>query len=211
MRDPRAIVEHGYDAIAETYLEKRVELASAEERGFLERVLAAITPGSVVVELGCGAGVPFTAALAAVSRVVGVDLSSAQLRLARARVPSARLVRADMATFAVRPASVDVVAAFASIGHVPRGLHGSLYRSIASWLRPGGAFASQHPTGDNPEEIDDDWMGAPMYFSHPDLDGTLELIRTAGLAIESVEAIRGNEHDGRVSTWAGILARAPHR
>jgi SAM-dependent methyltransferase len=209
MRDPRAIVQHGYDAIARTYLENRLERISPDERAFLDRVLSAIPPASLVVELGCGAGVPFTAALADVATVVGVDVSAVQLQLARERVPRARLVRADMATLALRPRSVDAVVAFASIGHVPCRLHDGLYRSIASWLRPGGVFASQHPVGDNPEELDEDWMGAPMFFSHPDLDGSLALVRAAGLRVESLDEITVNEHDGTVTDWAGIVAHAP--
>lgn len=206
MSDPVAIVEAGYDAIAERYLRERLALVTPEEHAFLDRVLAAVAPGSSVVELGCGPGVPFTAALAERTTVVGVDVSGEQLRLARARVPSARFVKADMTTVAFRRASVDAVVAFASVGHVPVGRHAALYRSIAMWLRPGGVFASQHPTGDNPEEIQDDWLGAPMYFSHPDLAGTLELIRAAGFGVDEILEVRGREHDGTGGAWAGIVA-----
>ena len=209
MTDPRAVVEAGYDAIAERYLREREALVTADERTFLERVLEVVPAGGRVVELGCGPGVPFTEALAERAQVVAVDLSSEQLRLARARVPTAWFVRADMATIGIRDASVDVVAAFASIGHVPRVLHPQLYATIASWLRPGGAFASQHPTGDNPEELDDDWLGAPMYFSHPDIGTTLRLLRDAGFTIERVDDVRGREHDGDVGHWAGVIARLP--
>jgi SAM-dependent methyltransferase len=207
--DPVRIVEAGYDAIAETYLRERLALITPEEERLLERVLRAIVPDALVVELGCGPGVPFTAALAGVARVVAVDLSTTQLRLARARVPTARFVRADMATLAFRPRSVDAVVAFASIGHVPRDLHAGLYRSIASWLRPGGVFASQHPTGDNPEELEEDWLGAPMYFSHPDLEGTLTLLRETGFVVAEVERVRGRESDGSVGEWAGVIAHVP--
>jgi SAM-dependent methyltransferase len=207
MRDPLAIVRDGYDAIAERYLHEREALVTAEERAFLERVLEVVPSGGRVVELGCGPGVPFTAALAGRARVVAVDLSTAQLRLAAERVPSASFVQADMATIGIRPGSVDVVAAFASIGHLPRRSHPVLYAAIAAWLRPGGIFASQHPTGDNPEQIADDWLGAPMYFSHPDIATTLELLRAAGFAIEDVLEVRGREHDGTEGDWAGVIAR----
>jgi len=196
MRDPRAIVEAGYDTIAERYLRERLEHVTAAERTFLDRVLDTVPAGARVIDLGCGPGVPFTEALANGRSVVGVDLSSAQLRLARHAVPSARLVKGDMARISLLPGSVDAVTAFASTGHVPADLHATLYRSIASWLRPGGVFAAQLPTGANPHEVDDDWMGAPMYFSHPDLAGTLALLRDAGFTVEDMLEVRGEEHDG---------------
>lgn len=162
-----------------------------------------------MVDLGCGPGVPYTAALTAVAHVIGVDLSMHQLRLARNRVPTAGLVKADMSTFALRPGSVDAVTAFASIGHLPRDRHAGLYRSIASWLRPGRPFVSQHPTGDNPEQLEEDWLGAPMYFSHPTLSGTLELLQQAGFVVDEVHEVRGLEDDDTEATWAGIVARVP--
>ncbi|HSL10716.1 MAG TPA: class I SAM-dependent methyltransferase [Actinomycetota bacterium] len=207
MLGPRAIVRSGYDAIAPRYLRERLALVSEAERTFLRDVLDAVPPGAHVVDLGCGPGVPFTEALAEGRSVIGVDLSREQLRLARRAVPSARLVQGDMVTIAFRARSLDAVTAFASTGHVPSELHPRLYRSIASWLRPGGVFAAQLPTGANPEEFDDDWMGAPMYFSHPDLAGTLELLRDAGFVIDDVSEVGGQEHDGTESTWGGVIAR----
>jgi SAM-dependent methyltransferase len=185
-------------------------LQYADERGrpfldLLSRVAA--TDPHRVVDLGCGPGVPFTEALADGRTVVGVDLSSAQLRLARRAVPSAWFVKGDMATIAFRAGSLDAVTAFASTGHVPSALHRQLYRSIASWLGPDGVFAAQLPTGANPEELDDDWMGAPMYFSHPDVAGTLELLRDAGFTVDDVVEVPGREHDGSEARWAGVIAR----
>jgi ubiquinone/menaquinone biosynthesis C-methylase UbiE len=41
--------------------------------------------------------------------VLGVDLSRTQLELARHNVPSARFIKADMATIELPPASFDAV------------------------------------------------------------------------------------------------------
>jgi SAM-dependent methyltransferase len=211
MEDGRAVVRRGYDAIADTYLAYRVRDVAPEERIFLDRVLARISRGSLVLDLGCGAGVPFTAAIAERARVVGVDISAAQLRLALERVPDARSVQADMATIAIRSGSFDAVTAFASTGHVPRALHSHLYRSIASWLRPGGWFAAQLPAGEAADEIDADWLGAPMYFSHPDAEGSLALIRDAGFDLESVVTVQGRGKNGESEAWLAVIATLPAR
>lgn len=207
--DPTAIVAAGYDAIADAYLAERLERFTASEHAFLDRVVAAVPEGAWVLDLGCGPGLPCTAALAARSAVVGVDISAAQLAHAASHVRDARFVRADMTSLALRPRSLDAVVAFASFGHVPRERHAGLLGAIASWLRPGGLFASQHPTGENLGELDDDWLGAPMYFSHPDLETTLALLTDAGFSTEVVEEVRGVESDGGDAVWAGIIARIP--
>ena len=68
---------------------------------------------------------------------------------------------------------------------------------------------SQHPTDDNPEQLEEDWLGAPMYFSHPALGGTLDLLRQAGFVVDEVHEVPGLEDDGTEGRWAGIVARVP--
>jgi SAM-dependent methyltransferase len=113
MVDPRDIVESGYDAIADRYAEALRAGRGPETyfRAFLARVLELIPEGSTVLDLGCGAGL-ITADLTTRARVVGVDISAAQLELARRNAPAARLVRADMVEIAFAPRSFDAVVAF---------------------------------------------------------------------------------------------------
>ncbi len=119
-------------------------------------------------------------------------------------MPDARYVQHDMVTFRGEPASFDAAVAFASFGHVPRELHAGLYRMIADVLRPGGIFAGELPMGDNPDERNDDWFGAPMYWSHPDAEETLVLIEDAGLVVDETATVRGDD-----GSWLGVIARAP--
>ncbi len=94
--DPRRIVADGYDAIAERYLAWSGERPSPTRLTWLARALERIPAGSDVLDLGCGAGVPMTRALAVGRRVTGVDISARQIELARAAVPDARFIHADM-------------------------------------------------------------------------------------------------------------------
>jgi SAM-dependent methyltransferase len=73
------------------------------------------------------------------------------------------LVQADMTRFALRPGSVDAVASFYALGHVPSGQHAPLFHAIAGWLRPGGVLLTSAPllVGD---DVDEDWLGVPTYF-----------------------------------------------
>jgi SAM-dependent methyltransferase len=102
--------------------------------------LAGLLPARArVVDLGCGAGVPGTLALTERGLdVLGVDFSAVQLARAVRLVPAARFVRADMAEFQLRPASVDAVTAFYSLIHLPLADQRALLPRIRAWLRPGG-------------------------------------------------------------------------
>ena len=94
MHEPKQIVADGYDAIAETYRDW-TEADSWPRLEWLALLEAELPGGSEVLELGCGAGVPVTRALAEQHRVTGVDISARQIELARENVPGATFVQGD--------------------------------------------------------------------------------------------------------------------
>jgi ubiquinone/menaquinone biosynthesis C-methylase UbiE len=51
--------------------------------------------------------------------MTGVDISAAQLALARQHVPNATLIQADMMALAFPPASFDAIVALYSLIHLP--------------------------------------------------------------------------------------------
>jgi SAM-dependent methyltransferase len=204
MGDPRRTVERGYDAIAERYedVTRRGRGPETYFRGFLDRVLGLIPQGGMVLDLGCGAGL-IAAETTERASVVGVDLSSRQLSLARQNAPAARLVRADMAEVAFAPGSFDAVVAFWTLIHVRRDLHADLLDRIHGWLRPGGALAGTLGSGDNPADDVPDFHGAPMYWSHFDADTNRALLREAGFRIVEADEI---EDEGETPLW--VIATA---
>ena len=167
----------------------------------MDRAIAGIPSGSLVLDLGCGAGL-IAAELARRARVVGVDVSTAQLALARDAVPAAALVRADMVHLQFRPRSFDAVAAFWSLIHVRRELHAELLERIHGWIRPGGLFFGTLGGGDNPQEYEEDFFGAPMYWSHFDAETNRRLLRTAGFEVVLADEI---EDAGEQPLW--VIAR----
>jgi SAM-dependent methyltransferase len=206
--DARRIVADGYDAIAERYFEWSAARPSATRQRWLARALQLIRPGSDVLDLGCGAGVPMTRALAAGRNVTGIDLSARQVELARAAVPEATFIQADMTALDLPPASLDAVCAFYSLTHVPRGDLPGLLGAILGWLRPGGLLLASMGAQDSPDAVEADWLGAPMFFSHFGAKKNRALVRRAGFELEEavVDVEPEDRHDA-LFLW--VVARRP--
>lgn len=201
----RRIVEQGYDQVAERHRAWSAGIRQDERQRYTRELLDRLPAGARVLELGCGQGTPTTARLAERFDVTGVDISARQLELARQAVPGATFLHADMASLSFPPASFDGVAAFFSLIHVPRAEHAALLERIAGWLRPGGLLVATMGVRDTPGEVEDDWLGAPMYFSHWDAATNRRLVEQAGLRILSAREETADE-DGAPVTFLWIVA-----
>jgi SAM-dependent methyltransferase len=206
--DPKRIVAEGYDAMAERYLAWSDLRPSAIRLRYLAVAQDLLPRGSEVLELGCGAGIPMTAALAQGRTVTGVDLSATQLEMARRNVPAATFIQADMTELAFESATFDAVVAFYSLTHVPRDEQGGLLARIRDWLRPGGLFLASMGADDEPGDVEADWLGVDMYFSHFGAKANRRLVERAGLIVDRAEiAVEPEDrHDARF-LW--VVARAP--
>jgi SAM-dependent methyltransferase len=206
--DARRIVADGYDAIAERYYAWSDARPSATRRRWLARALELIPSGADVLELGCGGGVPMTRALAAGRRVTGVDISARQIELARAAVPEATFVHADMTALDLSPASFDAVVAFYSLTHVPRADVPALLVAVRRWLRPGGVLIASMGAQDSPDEVEPDWLGAPMFFSHHGAKKNRAIVRRAGFDLEEA-VVEEEPEDRHAALFLWVVARRP--
>jgi SAM-dependent methyltransferase len=202
----RDVVRRGYDAIGAAY--HAWSHASPVRLQVLDQVLARLTPGSRVVDLGCGPGDPATRLLAESHHVIGVDISAGQLALARRHAPRASLVQADLAELALAPASVDAVVSFFATGHLPPGVQRDLPGRVARWLRPGGLFVTSAPLSAG-EGVDAGWLGAEMYFAGIGEAAMVAAVGAAGLLLESAVRLREDAGDGRVEEFLWITATRP--
>jgi SAM-dependent methyltransferase len=165
--DPRSIVLDGYERASHAYRGDAFELAGSGYEHWLRRLEARLAPGSRVLDLGCGNGLPVARELARRHAVTGVDLSPVQVERARALVPAATFVCADMAGVALAPRSFDAAVAFHSLINLPLAEHATMLRRVADWLVPGGTLLAT--TGSDPwTGVEENWRGvagARMYYS----------------------------------------------
>jgi SAM-dependent methyltransferase len=204
--EPKRVVASGYDAIAERYAEWAASFESPA-MDWLDKLQARLEDASHVLELGCGGAGPATRALAARHRLLGVDISPRQVERARARVPAATFLCADATAVELEPGSFDAVVSLYMFGHVPRAEQAPLLGSIASWLRPGGWLLATMGTGGAEDEVEDDWLGAPMFFASFDADANRSMVREAGFEFVEDEVIPIEEPGHGVVRFMWILAR----
>jgi ubiquinone/menaquinone biosynthesis C-methylase UbiE len=134
-----------------------------------ESELRLLTPpydGKVLLDLGCGQGHDARGYAGLGMQVVGVDISSAQLRLARSG-PRTAYVRASATRLPVRAESVDVVVSdHGAFDHAPlQPLISEAYRV----LRPGGQLVvcTYHPIAFISYDEGSGVLGKMMRRAHP--------------------------------------------
>lgn len=202
------IVAHGYDRIAERYVEWSIRLGTEQRDRYLAVALQRLPIGADVLELGCGTGVLTTNRLATRFAITGVDISERSITQARRNVPEATFVHANMTDLDFPPDTFDGVLAFYSITHMPREEHGPLLRKIGRWLRPGGLLVATMGAASLPGDVEEDWLGVPMYFSHHDAETNKRLVQDAGMRLLSAHEETSDEDGGPV-TFLWVVAEKP--
>ncbi len=205
--DPTELVAAGYDQVSQQYAELALQANETKQR-HTNLILERLAGGSDVLDLGCGAGQPTTAILAERFNVTGVELSEVQLDRARKAIPKARFVQADMSRVEFPESSFDAAVAFYSISHVPRERQQALFRSIFSWLRPGGILVASLASTSAEVWIEDDFLGVPMYWSSFDAETNERMLRDAGFELESADVVT-QTFDGEDETHLWVVARRP--
>jgi SAM-dependent methyltransferase len=204
--DPKEQVARGYDVVADAYLGRFS--SSAVRDVWLARFVALLPKKANILDLGCGAGVPVAKRLVEMGHdVTGVDGSTRQIWLARARVRAATFLHADMTSIGFPSASFDGVVAFYSITHVPAAEQGLLLARIGCWLRPAGVFVGSFGAGAAHDWVGE-WLGAEMFFGHNDEATNVALVRQAELDPRRVEVMKQDNED---ASFLWILARKLNR
>ena len=183
----KTLVEHGYNVIASAYLAWSAPRPTTTRLHYLNKLLTLLTPDASILELGCGAGVPCTQTLIKHGlSVTAVDISSAQIALAREHVPQATLIHADMISLSFKQGTFDAIIAFYSIFHLPQEEQGMMIGKISSWLKDGGWLLFNFTT-DEGDKMMEDWMGVRMFWSGLGVDGNRNMLKKYGGGLRVVE------------------------
>ncbi|PKB73265.1 MAG: hypothetical protein BZY75_02755 [SAR202 cluster bacterium Io17-Chloro-G7] len=163
--DYKSLVDRGYDLCAGAYDEARKNQAGTE----LNSLTTRLRDGVAVLDVGCGAGVPYTRALAQPFDVTGVDSSREMIQRASANVPLGRFIHGHIMSVAFPPASFNAAVAFYSVFHLPKEEHPELFHRIYHWLQPVNLFCTLSRLNEE-AYTEDDVFGVTMYWSNYGLD-----------------------------------------
>lgn len=183
-------VKAGYNLVANSYSSEFRDQFKNDKH--LSELVAELPPKATVLDIGCGAGKPIDSYLISKGMVVrGIDISEAQIELARANVPEADYEVKDMSELSDGEYQVDAVVSFYAIFHTPRDQHLDLLKKIRSFLKSNGYLLITMGAHDW-EGKDDDFCGTEMHWSHFGTEKNLELIEQAGFKIIN----SGIDHSG---------------
>ncbi|MEO6568155.1 MAG: class I SAM-dependent methyltransferase [Opitutaceae bacterium] len=177
-------VPAAYDAIAEKFFAERA--TGLREAKYLDRLLANVAPGAMVLDFGCGTGRPIAEEILRRGyRVVGVDGSAGMLAIARRVIPDARLVRGRLEDAELSETFAAAVV-WDSLFHVDRAHHAAIYAKLARWIVPGGRVLLS--TGGTEDAGFTDMMhGETFFYSSWSPPKVGELLEEAGFAVELCE------------------------
>ena len=183
--NPKILVQRGYDCRAAAYNDARKREAGPE----LDLLTRRLEDGATVLDVGCGAGVPYTRDVAQRFTVTGVDSSSEMIQRARANVPKASFIHGDIMSVEFPPSSFNGVVAFYSVFHLPREEHSELFRRIYDWLQPGGYFLCTLTRFSEEAYTEDDFFGVKMYWSNHGLEEYKEILTRVGFTLLETSVI----------------------
>lgn len=202
--DPKHVVEQGYDQVANEYahLEDGTEWPRMR---WVKKVLSCLPPDSSVLDLGCGSGIPADVEISKDHMVTGIDISQAQVSLARLNIPKGYFIHGDLGSVEFQPSSFNAVVSFYTLEHIPREEHQVILRRIFQWLKPGGLLLISMEAGDY-EGFFGEWLGVPMYMSCFDPETMNQLVQRAGFELLE-SAIESQVEQDHAIPYHWILAR----
>jgi ubiquinone/menaquinone biosynthesis C-methylase UbiE len=199
-------VQLAYDELGPSFREWAAEIEDEPLDRFFGELEARVQRGGRVLDIGCGPGTK-TKRLAERFEVVAVDLSGAQLKLARAEAPQATFLQGDILELDFPDGSFDAVTAFYSFMHIPRDDHPELLARIRRWLKPGGVFLAPMSTIGGPDRVEN-WIGVDMFFSGWDAGTNERIVREAGFELLVAEVLDILEPQGETAFF-WVLGRKP--
>lgn len=179
--DFKEIVKTGYNQIANRYLATRTK-DSADVR-LLTDFMELLESDAKVLDAGCGAGIPITRLLAEKLNVIGVDFSAAQIELARQHVPKAKFLCEDLTDLHFPENFFDGICSYYAIIHIPREEHRALLQKFHYMLNTGGVALLCLGAENLIDDIDENFLGTKMYWSHFDSVTYRRMLKEIGFSL----------------------------
>jgi len=192
--DFKDIVKNGYNQTAKEYLDART--IDSEDVCVLADFVELLSPNTIGLDAGCGAGIPITRKLAEEFDVTGVEFSERQIELAKQNVPNAKFFCADLTDRHFPENYFNGICSHYVIIHIPREEHRVLLSKFHCMLNTGGIallwLGAQHPIDD----IDDNHLGTKMYGRHFDSMTYIDILKEIGFHLTWSKFVKDETCEG---------------
>ncbi len=178
--DFKEIVKHGYNQIANQYLKGRTR--DSEDIRLLDELISRLPIQAKVLDAGCGVGTPVAEILSQKFKVIGVDFSEEQIELAKKNVPQAEFLCQDMTKLDFGDDAFDAICSYYAIIHIPREEHQSLIENFYRMLKPNGYALLCLGANNSIDDIEENFFGTQMYWSHFDSETYLKMLEQTGFS-----------------------------
>ena len=112
-----------------------------------------------------------------------MDFSEAQIELAKKNVPNATFLCEDMTKLDFPTNTFDGITSYYAIIHIPREEHQPLLTNFHRMLKPGGLALLCLGAENLVDDIDENYLGTRMYWSHYDTETYLKMLSECGFSI----------------------------
>jgi SAM-dependent methyltransferase len=179
-----------YDLIAEWYASERIDPAGVPEATTLA---SSISRGSLVLDIGCGNGLPITRALLSVGhRVIGLDSSSAMLAHFKRNCPEALAVRGIVQCCPFADGMFDAAIAWGVMFHLNPEDAIRAIANVSRIVKRGAPFLFTSGDVDGFEGKEGQMNGVTFrYFSYS-VDSYQRILGDGGFALADVHTDKGN-------------------
>ena len=152
---------NGYDRMAKEYLANRGKLRSGK---YVKKLLKWLPNNSIILDVGCGAGIPVdNELLSAGHQVKGIDSSSKMIELAKKYCPGVEYKIEDMQQLKKGEYQVGAIVCLYALFHIPRNQHAQMLEIFQSFLPSGGLLLLS--TGDIEFEGEHNLHGVKVWSS----------------------------------------------
>ena len=175
------LVKKSYEKTALKYV--RTFSKNPNYKLVLDRIIRKIPRGSNVLDAGCGAGVPVSRYLSKRFNVVGIDISSKMLSLARKNVPGAEFKKMSMTDIEFAPNSFSLICSFFALFHVSREEIPEVLKKFHELLKDNGYLVLSLGELKEEKEHVSSFLGEKMYFTATTRKKLIKMLKGMGFKI----------------------------